>query len=170
MSQVTSEEILAREILTEEGLVGGAAVEAWVVVEAGGYQFAFLAEEVEEVVKPRELTSVPKTPPWLAGIFLYRGQIIPVAHLGRWLGQPSEVDKSQERIIVNRSKSLYVGFWIDKVSQIASLEAKIASCDAEFGGSSLEGLLSGKIMSANGPIYLLECSKISRALDVDDLP
>lgn len=66
----------------------------------GPESYAIPARAVVEVVPRVQLRPVPRAPTWLAGVFAYRGEVIPVVDLCRRLLDQSCPSRVSSRIVV----------------------------------------------------------------------
>jgi purine-binding chemotaxis protein CheW len=74
--------------------------------------------EVGEIVLPRAIAPLPRTPSYIRGVASLRGTVLPVVDLARRLGlSPTERGRSP-RILVLRDGDERVGFWVDRVSGV----------------------------------------------------
>lgn len=64
-----------------------AQVRSFVLAQAGNRKIALPAESVIELVAPAREQHIPHRTPWLAGVILRRGRIVPVCDAGRLLGE-----------------------------------------------------------------------------------
>lgn len=62
--------------------------------------YAIAAEQVVEVVPRVDLRAIPHAPPFLAGLFSYRGTVVPVVDLGLLLGSEACRPQLDTRIIL----------------------------------------------------------------------
>jgi len=69
-------------------------------LRVAGERYALPTAHVVEVVPAVALRSVPDTPPEVAGLLSYRGQIVPVVDLARRFGRPSAPAAFSTRIVV----------------------------------------------------------------------
>lgn len=79
--------------------------------------------EIREIIKPREVTEVPRMPPFVAGVLSLRGIIIPVFDMHKRLGHAVAEGTGKERIIVVNRGEENCGVLVDEVIQVARLEA-----------------------------------------------
>jgi len=49
-------------------------------------KYAVNIMEIKEIIKPRDLTEVPRVPPYVSGVLSLRGIIIPVFNMHKRLG------------------------------------------------------------------------------------
>jgi chemotaxis-related protein WspB len=54
--------------------------------QVGGDRLALDVRRVQEVVPRVRLQAIAHSPPWLAGVFVYRGRVVPVIDLHRLVG------------------------------------------------------------------------------------
>ena len=92
--------------------------------------------EIKEIIKPRELTEVPRTPGFVDGVLSLRGVIVPVFTMRKRLGMTLDYDGSQERIVIVRCGDGLHGLRVDRVTDVV----KIAKTDREATPSVLEGV------------------------------
>ena len=68
----------------------------------GNERYALQAIEVAEVLPRLALKPIAKAPPWVAGVFAYRGAVVPVIDLGALtFGQPAQVRTSTRLVLVH---------------------------------------------------------------------
>ncbi|MHB8412647.1 MAG: chemotaxis protein CheW [Candidatus Acidiferrales bacterium] len=62
---------------------------SFVVLLLGGGRVSFPAESVIELVASEKLQTFPHRTPWISGMIVRRGRVVPVCDLSRLLGQTS---------------------------------------------------------------------------------
>jgi purine-binding chemotaxis protein CheW len=77
--------------------------------------------ELKEIIKPRETTEVPRTPPFIMGVVSLRGVIIPVFHLRERLGLSQGAQNSRERIVIVKRPDGFTGLLVDEVIQVVRI-------------------------------------------------
>lgn len=81
--------------------------------------YAIAVERIREVVRMRDLTRVPRSPDWLLGVMVLRGEVVEVVDLRGRLGLPLEAPKRSSRIIVLHGDAERVtGLLVDSVSEV----------------------------------------------------
>jgi purine-binding chemotaxis protein CheW len=80
--------------------------------------------EIKEIIKPRDVTEVPRVPPFVSGILSLRGIIIPVYTMRLRLGFPAVEQTGKSRIIVVKKGEEFCGLLVDEVVQVVRLETK----------------------------------------------
>jgi purine-binding chemotaxis protein CheW len=117
--------------------------------------------DIKELIKPREITVVPRTPSFVSGIISLRGIIIPIIDMLDRLGLVRETLTGRERVIIVRQGESFCGLLVDEIIQVV----RVAKDDIEAAPAVLEGIdrdfVTG-IGRANGRlIILLNLSNIS---------
>ena len=79
--------------------------------------------EIKEIIKPREVTEVPRMPAFVSGVLSLRGIIIPVFNMHKRLGHDDAEKSGKERIIVVNMGEEFCGVLVDEVIQVAKLHA-----------------------------------------------
>ncbi len=107
-------------------------------------EYALDVAAIEEIIKPRPVTEVPLTPPFVTGLISLRGRIVPILDLRRRLGLAAEPLGRASRIVVAADRGRVVGLQVDAVTGVVRLSAAdigptpavVGGVDGEF----LEGL------------------------------
>jgi purine-binding chemotaxis protein CheW len=111
-------------------------------------RFAIDLDRVEEIIKPRRFTDVPRAPEWILGILSLRGTMIPVIDLASRLGFRAR-ESAGQRIIVVRDGEDQCGLLVDEVRDVE----RIADRDVESVPAGLAGtagrFLSGLVRQAD---------------------
>ena len=74
----------------------------FLVFRIGNERYALQAIEVAEVLPRLPLKPIPRAPDWVAGVFAYRGAVVPVIDLSALtFGQPAQARTSTRLVLVN---------------------------------------------------------------------
>ena len=74
----------------------------FLVFRIGNERYALQAIEVAEVLPRLPLKPIPRAPEWVAGVFAYRGAVVPVIDLSALtFGQPAQTRTSTRLVLVN---------------------------------------------------------------------
>lgn len=84
-------------------------------------KYAVNIMEIKEIIKPREVTEVPRVPSYVSGVLFLRGIIIPVFNMRKRLGHPVAKDSGKERIIVVKKGEEFCGVMVDEVIQVVRI-------------------------------------------------
>jgi len=92
--------------------------------------------DIKEIIKPREVTEVPRAPSFVSGIISLRGIIIPIIDMLDRLGLQRESVTGRERVIVVRHGEAFSGLLVDEIIQVVT----IANDCLEAAPAVLEGI------------------------------
>ena len=88
-------------------------------------EYALNIMDIKEIIKPREVTEVPRVPAFVSGVLSLRGIIIPVFDMRIRLGLTDGDRSDKERIIVvKKGDEGFCGILVDEVIQVVRIEAK----------------------------------------------
>jgi purine-binding chemotaxis protein CheW len=89
----------------------------------GGEEYGIELLRVREVIRPREITRLPRTPSFVRGIINLRGDVIPVFDLRDKFSLPAKADDEDTRVIVTDLEGRLVGMVVDAASQVVRIPA-----------------------------------------------
>lgn len=141
----------------------------WLAFSLGNEDYALDISVIQEIIKPREITEIPRVPEWLLGIISLRGHIVPVFDLKRRLGLGETIiDQESTRIIVCQKDDRSAGLLVDRITQVTSiLDERIEPTPAIFSGRDL-ALLDGVGRTDGDVLILLNITNVL-TLDVNGL-
>lgn len=137
--------------LTESGLAEFEIIE----FSIGKVFYGINATKVREIINLLPITELPKTHPFIDGVFILRGKIIPLVNLTKFFN--SSIDSIHPKIIVAEMNDTFIGFKVDAVSRIYSVSEKQIEVTPE---TSCAQQVSGVIKIENRLIILLDFTKI----------
>jgi purine-binding chemotaxis protein CheW len=161
----------AEDLLLESSASGAAAgkkVDAlarrWLAFSLGSEDYALDISMIREILKPREITEIPRVPEFLLGIISLRGNIIPIFDLKRRLGLGVATIDQDSRIIVCQEGDRLAGLLIDRITQVTSIQEEgIEPPPAIFSGRD-RALLDG-VGRVQGNVLIL--LNIANVLTID---
>jgi purine-binding chemotaxis protein CheW len=161
----------AEDLLLESSASAAAAgkkVEAisrrWLAFSLGSENYALDISMIREILKPREITEIPRVPEFLLGIISLRGSIIPIFDLKRRLGLGVASIDQDSRIIVCQEGDRLAGLLIDRITQVTSIQEEgIEPPPAIFSGRD-RALLDG-VGRVQGNVLIL--LNIANVLTID---
>lgn len=77
--------------------------------------------QIKEIIKPREVTEIPRTPSFVSGVISLRGVIIPIIDVRDRLGLYRSAETGKERVVVIRTNDEFSGLLVDEVIQVARI-------------------------------------------------
>ncbi|MBK5275481.1 MAG: chemotaxis protein CheW [Desulfuromonadales bacterium] len=92
--------------------------------------------DIKELIKPREVTEVPRVPSFVSGVISLRGIIIPIIDMPDRLGLARKTVTGRERVIVVRHDESFSGLLVDEIIQVV----RIAAGSIEAAPTVLEGI------------------------------
>ena len=78
--------------------------------------------DIKEIIKPREVTEVPRAPDFISGILSLRGTIIPIIDMRVRLDLAHDETTGKERIIVIKNNNSFSGLLVDEVIQVVQVQ------------------------------------------------
>jgi purine-binding chemotaxis protein CheW len=120
------------ELATEESYLQGLTgrdrqeedLRQWLTFTLGSEEYALDIGQIREIIKPREITDLPRVPDFILGIISLRGVIIPVFDLKRRLKLGTAEITSVSRIIVCQYGEKSAGLVVDSLNQVVRLPAQ----------------------------------------------
>lgn len=100
-----------------------------------GEEYGVNIMEIKEIIKPRELTEVPRTPAFVDGVLSLRGVIVPVIAMRSRLSMPPAEERSAERVVIVRCGDGLTGLRVDRITGVV----RIADSSRESTPGVLEG-------------------------------
>jgi purine-binding chemotaxis protein CheW len=111
-------------------------LEEYLCFRVANEEYAISIMAIKEIIKPREVTEVPRMPDFISGVISLRGVIIPIMDMRLRLALPAEQRTGKERVVVLRNDSGFCGVLVDEVVQVA----KINKTDIEDPPAVLDGI------------------------------
>ena len=139
---------------------GGSADFVTFVVE--GELYAFPMERVKEIIRMPQVVRLPLGPPSLRGLANLRGQVLPVVGLRPCCGLPDVVDDEATRVVVVVDGAATLGFVVDRVASVASVDVARIEAAERIGGAIDAELLSGIVKPAAGSEELTKVLDVGR--------
>ncbi len=77
--------------------------------------------QIKEIIKPREVTEVPRSPFFVSGVISLRGVIIPILDMPDRLGLRRGAATGRERVVVVKHGEAFSGLLVDEVTQVVRI-------------------------------------------------
>jgi purine-binding chemotaxis protein CheW len=77
--------------------------------------------QIKEIIKPREVTEVPRSPSFVSGVISLRGVIIPILDMLDRLGLSRGAATGRERVVVVKHGEAFTGLLVDEVTQVVRI-------------------------------------------------
>lgn len=125
-----------------------------------GEEYGVSIMEIKEIIKPRDLTEVPRAPEFIDGILSLRGMIVPVIDMRRRLSLPPLSFAVAQRIVIVKQGESLTGLRVDEVSGVV----RIYDSRREATPAALEGIdrefVAGIGRSDDRMVILLEVQAV----------
>ncbi|NTV48079.1 MAG: chemotaxis protein CheW [Geobacteraceae bacterium] len=117
--------------------------------------------DIKEIIKPREVTEVPRAPVFVSGVLSLRGTIIPIIDMRVRLDLARQEPTGKERIVVIKNNNSFSGLMVDEVTQVVQVQMD----DVEAAPAILDGIdrdfVSGLGRSSGQLIIILNLENIA---------
>jgi chemotaxis-related protein WspB len=123
------------------------------ILSVGGELYALPAKSVIEVVPRVRLRGMPRAPDWLAGVFAYRGHVVPVIDLCRRIEDRPCPSRVNSRIVVVEAPippTARCGLLAERVTEVRRLPAPAADTPQNDAG-----LVRATVLEGGTLIHLL---------------
>ncbi len=95
-----------------------------VLFQLGGEDYGVDIYGVQRLIQVPEITAVPRSPVFVAGVIDVRGDVIPVINLKKRFGFANTEVGDKGRIVITEIGDQIVGFLVDGVSEVTRLAAE----------------------------------------------
>lgn len=85
-------------------------------------EYAFKVSELEEIIRPQQITTIPRTPEYLLGVTSLRGKIIPVVDLKKMLSLTGRDNATRQKIIILKGNKGPIGVTVDMIAGVVRLD------------------------------------------------
>lgn len=108
------------EEVAQEEQVEAASVEL-LCFRVASEEYAISIMDIKEIIKPREVTEVPRMPAFVRGILSLRGNIIPIFDMRVRLGLSAAAAAERGRVVVVKRQGGFCGVLVDEVVQVVRI-------------------------------------------------
>ncbi len=121
---------------------------------------------VKEIMRMRQITRMPNSPDFIAGVTNIRGNIIPVVNLRSKMGLPEKEYDKGTRIIVVEVSGTITGFVVDAVTEVLRIPSNITEAPPKI----VAGINSEYIKSVgkldNRILILIDLEKVLSTTEI----
>jgi len=103
-------------------------LEEYLCFKVADEEYALSIMAIKEIIKPREVTEVPRMPRFVSGVISLRGVIIPIMDMRLRLSLAVQKPTGRERVLVLKTSNGLCGILVDEVIQVV-----------RFANSAIEG-------------------------------
>jgi purine-binding chemotaxis protein CheW len=131
--------------------------------------YAFDVSNVEEVVQPQGVTSLPYMAASVAGVFDHRGRVTPIVDLRPHFGLPRAGLERHAKWILMRTESGLVGFAVDRVLDVIGTSDALGPAPAV--GADADGRAIAGVVHIDGDlVFVLDERRLSAIVAGLSLP
>ncbi len=117
----SSEEDYLQSLVGENELRINDEMRRFLSFSLGEEEYALDINHIREIIKPREITDLPRVPDYILGIISLRGIITSVFDLKKRLKLGNGEISANSRIVVCQQEDRSVGLLVDSISQVVNL-------------------------------------------------
>lgn len=133
--------------------------------KVAGEEFAIPVMEVQEVIKPLQVTSVPLAQQQIRGLINLRGQIVTCLSLRKLFGREDQLTESYMNIIVKGKDGLY-SLVVDEVTDIIDIESSFLEKVPDTIDPTMKRFVENIYKKDHGLVILLKIEELLK-LEVD---
>ncbi|MGA7118910.1 MAG: chemotaxis protein CheW [Polyangiaceae bacterium] len=134
-----------------------------------GEEYAVEILRVQEIRGICPITPLPQTPSHVRGVMNLRGAVVPVIDLRLALGLPETAYGKFTVIVVLSVRGRTIGFVVDSVSDVLSLDASSMEGAPDLGSRIDENLVRGIARTQDRFVMLLDVERVSGVDALDDV-
>ena len=135
-----------------------------VVFRSGTGYFGIDIGIVQEIVLMQEITPIPGSASYVAGMTDLRGRVIPVAAFTELLGMEASVRTDETRILVVENGTGHIGFIVDAVSEVMMVDGQHIE-DASALGSREHDFIEAIAKLPEHLVSLVDTARLLEAAD-----
>jgi purine-binding chemotaxis protein CheW len=137
-----------------------ASIRPLLIFDLDGARFGLDATLVRESVWLPELTPVEEAPPYIAGIFSLRGQIVPVSDLSLRFGHPARPYCISDQIVVLELDQLLIGLIVSEVREVIEVSLDAIKPPPKFDSEAHAHLVEGEVRVGDDIVTLLDARQL----------
>ncbi|MCI4399426.1 MAG: purine-binding chemotaxis protein CheW [Campylobacteraceae bacterium] len=135
----------------------------------GEEEYGVDISKVREIIAMMKITSVPRTPKYVAGVINLRGAIIPVIDTRLRFEMPPLEYTEQTAIIIIEINKVSIGFVVDKVEEVLTIDEANISEPPKFGTNINTDFIKNIARAGEMVIMILDLEKLFEAEELSML-
>ena len=129
----------------------------------GEEQYGIAIDRIKEIIALMKVTYVPKTPPYMKGVINLRGSIIPVVDTRTRFGMEPQEETMHTAIIIVEVDKVNVGFIVDRVEEVASIDSTHLGAAPKFGSNVDTDFICSMAQIEENVVMILDVLKLFEA-------
>lgn len=123
-------------------------------------QYGIEISHINEIIAMMKITSVPRTPDFVEGVINLRGSIIPIVDIRGKFGLAKKDHDMNTAIIINEVSGVNIGFIVDRVEDVLTLDEKELSAPPKFGSHIDTSFIQSVAEVESDVILILDMEKV----------
>lgn len=129
----------------------------------GEEQYGIAIDRIKEIIAIMKVTNVPKTPEYMRGVINLRGSIIPVVDTRLRFGMETKAEDMHTAIVIVEVDKVNIGFIVDRVEEVASIESSNLSEPPKFGSNIDTDFICSMAQMDENVVMILDVLKLFAA-------
>lgn len=129
----------------------------------GDEQYGIAIDRIKEIIAMMKVTYVPRTPPYMRGVINLRGSIIPVVDTRLRFGMEPKEEDMHTTIVIVEVEKVNIGFIVDRVEEVASIDASNLSEPPKFGSHVDTDFICSMAQIEENVVMILDVLKLFEA-------
>lgn len=129
----------------------------------GEEQYGIAIDRIKEIIAIMKVTNVPKTPAYMRGVINLRGSIIPVVDTRLRFGMETKEEDMHTAIVIVEVDKVNVGFIVDRVEEVASIDSANLSEPPKFGNNIDTDFICSMAQMEENVVMILDVLKLFEA-------
>jgi purine-binding chemotaxis protein CheW len=129
----------------------------------GEEQYGISIDRIKEIIAMMKVTQVPKTPQYMRGVINLRGSIIPVVDTRLRFGMEQQAETMHTAIIIVEVEKVNIGFIVDRVEEVASIDTARLSEPPKFGSHIDTDFICAMAQIEENVVMILDVLKLFEA-------
>lgn len=129
----------------------------------GEEQYGIAIDRIKEIIAIMKVTNVPKTPEYMRGVINLRGSIIPVVDTRLRFGMETKEEDMHTAIVIVEVDKVNIGFIVDRVEEVASIDSAALSEPPRFGNSVDTDFICSMAQMEENVVMILDVLKLFEA-------
>lgn len=129
----------------------------------GEEQYGIAIDRIKEIIAIMKVTNVPKTPEYMRGVINLRGSIIPVVDTRLRFGMETKDEDMHTAIVIVEVDKVNVGFIVDRVEEVASIDSANLSEPPRFGNNIDTDFICSMAQMEENVVMILDVLKLFEA-------
>ncbi|PNV83388.1 MAG: chemotaxis protein CheW [Sulfurimonas sp.] len=143
--------------------------ERYLTFYIGNEQYGIAINRIKEIIAMMNITKVPKIPSYMRGVINLRGSIIPVVDTRLRFNMDYREADMHTAIIIVEVEKISIGFIVDRVEEVSSIESSSLSEPPKFGGGIDTDFICSVAQIEDNVVMILDVLKLFEADELADI-